>query len=419
MFAAAACDRGTPAGGMTSAAPPQARTAAASADWDAFVASYIEDYFTANPVFAVYAGRHEFDGRMQDFSAAALQREIARLRRARAQAAAFDAATLGETAAFERDYLLSQIDGDLFWLAEAQWPFRSPDFYLGWLDPDAYLNKPYAPLPQRMRAYVAYAKTIPTATAQIRANLRTPMPRPWIEYGINAFAGFAAFYDEDVAPVYAEVGDAELQAELRQVNAAAAAAMRELAAWLESERPRATDDFALGAPLYARMLEATEAVSVPLTRIAAVGQADLESNSAALRDACARFLPGGTVAACVDKVRSRKPEGGPVAGATAQLPELEAFLRATRRTSPTSRRLDRSSPACPRPITSPRPTRSGRRRSARSTCNPRPVCSSSRRTRYGPGTSCTSCTRTAADRRSASCSRATPSPRAGRITPRK
>ena len=121
MFVAAACDRGTPAGGMTSAAPPQARTAAASADWDAFVASYIEDYFTANPVFAVYAGRHEFDGRMQDFSAAALQREIARLRRARAQAAAFDAATLGETAAFERDYLLSQIDGDLFWLAEAQW----------------------------------------------------------------------------------------------------------------------------------------------------------------------------------------------------------------------------------------------------------------------------------------------------------
>ena len=29
----------------------------------------LEDYFAANPVFGVYAGRHEYDGRMQDFSA--------------------------------------------------------------------------------------------------------------------------------------------------------------------------------------------------------------------------------------------------------------------------------------------------------------------------------------------------------------
>ena len=142
-------------------------------------------------MFAVYAGRHEFDGRMQDFSAGAIAKEIERLRAARARAAGFAVASLGSQQAFERDYLLSRIDRDLFWLADAEWPFRSPDYYLVWLDPDAYLNKPYAPLEQRMRAYIAYAKTIPTAAKQIRANLRTPMPRPWIDYGINAFGGFA------------------------------------------------------------------------------------------------------------------------------------------------------------------------------------------------------------------------------------
>ena len=324
----AGCERQAPVGVAAPTATPETGAATASADWDGFVASYLEDYFAANPVFGVYAGRHEYDGRMQDFSAAAIEREIARLRTARARAAGFDAARLGSKQAFARDYLLSRIDDDLFWLAEAEWPFRSPDYYLGWLDPDAYLNKPYAPLEQRMRAYIAYAKTIPNATAQIRANLRTPMPRPWIDYGVNAFAGFADFYLKDVTPVYAEVADAGLQAELTQANAAAAKAMRELAAWLESERSRATNDFALGTAMFSRMLEATESVNVPLERLAALGQADLERNTAALRDACVRFVPGGTVAECIDKVRSRKPADGPVASATRQLPELEAFVRA-------------------------------------------------------------------------------------------
>ena len=85
------------------------------------------------------------------------------------------------------------------------------------------------------------------------------------------------------------MADAALQTELTRVNASAATAMRELATWLESERSRATNDFALGAAMYSRMLAATESVDVPLKRLAAIGQADLERNTAALRDACGLF----------------------------------------------------------------------------------------------------------------------------------
>ena len=38
---------------------------------------------------------------------------------------------------------------------------------------------------------------------QIRANLRTPMPAPWIDYGVKAFGGFAEFFAKDVAAVFA------------------------------------------------------------------------------------------------------------------------------------------------------------------------------------------------------------------------
>ena len=131
---------------------------------------------------------------------------------------------------------------------------------------------PSASLEKRMRAYIAYAREIPRAASQIRANLRTPMPAPWIEYGSNAFGGFAQFYGNDVAAVFAGVEDPALQAQLAAANAAAATAMQALADWLVSERKHATQDYALGPQLFARMVAATEQVDVPLARLQQIGQ---------------------------------------------------------------------------------------------------------------------------------------------------
>ena len=220
------------------------------------------------------SGRHEYDGQLPGLQRLPRCRRRSRVCSARAAtSAAFDGAQLGRTTRFERDYLAAVIDEQLFWRAEAQWPQRNPAYYLDDLDPEPYLNKPYAPLAERMRAYIAYARAIPRVAAQIRANLRTPMPGPWIEYGANAFNGFADFYANDVAAIYTSVKDAGLQADLRAANAAAAAAMRELGGWLSSQRATATSDFAIGAALFSRMLAATEQVQLPLERVAEIGRA--------------------------------------------------------------------------------------------------------------------------------------------------
>ena len=312
------------AGALLAAA---AQAAPGDASWDAHVAKFIEESFAANPTLAVYAGRHEFDGRLPDFSAAALQKEVARLEAARARTLAVAPGTLDADRRSERDYLLSVIDKSLFWQAEAQWPYRNPAFYFDSIDPEIYLSKPYAPLEQRMRAFIDYAKALPRATQQIRANLRTPLAAPIIDYGVKAFGGYADFFARDVGPIYAAVKDPKQQAELAAATQAASQAMAELAAWLAAQRPTATQDFAMGPKLFARMLEATEQVKVPLDRLEAIGRADMNRNLAALREACAQFLPGQSLRACVDKVGSRKAEGGAVAGARRQLPELKAFIQ--------------------------------------------------------------------------------------------
>lgn len=303
-----------------------AHAAGTNAAWQGGVERFLEAHFAANPVTAIYAGRHEFDGRLPDLSRAAFEREVARLEAERARVAAFDPSGLTPAHRQEREYLLAALDADLFWKKEAQWPYRNPAYYLGLVDPEIYLSKPYAPLEQRMRAYLAYARAIPQATQQIRANLRTPMPAPWIEYGINAFGGFADFFANDVTAVFAAVGDRDLQRQLAQANAAASQAMRGLADWLVSERPRGTQDYALGPALFTRMVRATEQVDVPVDRLYALGQADLERNVADLRRVCATYAPGRTLRECADKANAVKPADGAVATARRQLPELRAFV---------------------------------------------------------------------------------------------
>ena len=78
--------------------------------WDAYVDHFLNDYFAANPQFAAYQGKHEYDGRFSDWSEAGLRKEIARLKAEREKPAAFRDADLDDRQHFERDYLVAQID---------------------------------------------------------------------------------------------------------------------------------------------------------------------------------------------------------------------------------------------------------------------------------------------------------------------
>ena len=326
-IAAAACSRQPAA---TSSPPAPRPLVHAQATWDDYAARFIEDYFKAQPFFAVQAGRHEFDGRMADLSAAGIAREVERLKQMRTQAEAFKEASLTSRQRFQREYLLSVIDNNLFWLDRARFPFTNPAWYIDRLDPEVYLSRDYAPLEKRLQGYIGYARAIPQIAAAIRANLHMPLAKSLIERGIAGFGGFAEFFRNDVPKVFAPVRDVHAQKELAEANGAAAQAMEELKSWLEAERKRATSEFALGEPLYREMLQATERVDVPVAELLAVGRADLERNTQALTAACAQYLPKGTVRACVGKMSADKPQGGAVAGARAQLADLKAFIIAKR-----------------------------------------------------------------------------------------
>ncbi|MFN2516307.1 MAG: DUF885 domain-containing protein [Pyrinomonadaceae bacterium] len=300
--------------------------ASGTTSWDSYVNEFLEAYFAAHPDFAVRAGRHEFDGQLPDWSAEGIAKEGKRLHAEKDRVKNFPDTALDDRQRFERDYIASIIDSDLFWLESAEWPSRSPQFYADAIDPDVYVSREYAPLDQRLRAYTAYARAIPIAVDQIRKNLRTPLPKTFVKIGHTTYGGLISFYEKNVPAIFASVKDEQLQKDFKESNDGAIKAMRDIDGWFRSQEATATDSFALGAEKFSELLKATERVEVPLEKLAEVGRQDLDRNLAALKEACATYAPGMSITECVAKAQSNKPRGGAVEMARKQLGDLRSFI---------------------------------------------------------------------------------------------
>lgn len=298
--------------------------------WDKFVTAQIEAFLAAHPQFAVMQGRHEYDGQLPDWSRAGIEAEIARFHKVRDDAMAFPDDQMSAQQRYQREYLISRVDENLFWMEKAQWPFRNPQYYFGWLsdslDPGIYIALDYAPVEERLRSFTRYLKNVPTAIEQIRENLAMPMPRPWLQLGIDSFGGYAAYFRDEVPAVWADVEDEQLQREFASANQEAIAAMQSITDWLTSNMPTASEDYALGPDLYQQMLWDTERVDIPIDKLEAIGRADMARNVKNLKAACKEFAPGASVQECMAKMSDNKPEQGSVQAAREQLVELRQFV---------------------------------------------------------------------------------------------
>ncbi len=292
--------------------------------WNEFAATTISEYYAENPEAAVYAGLHEYDGQMSDVSLAARARYAAWIDSVIAAANSYD--ELSGIEAFEREYLLMALAGELFWIRDSGFATNNPVYYAYRISADIYIDRDYAPIETRIVAYTRYVSQLPAMLETIRANLQPPLPAPYIETAHAIFSGTADYLSNTVPGLFAAVEDEQLQRQFAASNSAAAEAAAQMASWLEAQRATASDDYALGEETFLKMLRATEGVNISLSDLKAAGVANLERNLNKLYEACAEFAPGESTEDCVSKVQSRKPPEGAVGGATRQLPSLRKFV---------------------------------------------------------------------------------------------
>lgn len=299
-----------------------------NAKWDAYVEQFLKEYFDANPQFGAYQGKHEYDGKFSDWSDAGLKKEIDRLKAERQKAGDFKDADLDDRQRFERDYLIAQIDKDLFWRETADQPHLNPAWYSDSIDPDMYVSREYAPLETRIKAYTAYAKSVPAAIGQIKANMKLPMAMNLIKIGRQTIGGLADFYAKDVVKVFEPVKDEASQKDFKEANDAAVKAVKEFDTWLGEQEKSATNDFALGPDKFKAMLKQTEGVDIDLAQLEEIGKKDLQRNLDAVKQECDKYAPGKTLIECSNQASAHKAEGKDVVtAATAQLGDLRKFIQ--------------------------------------------------------------------------------------------
>lgn len=296
-------------------------------DWDDFVQLFLDKYFTYNPTVGIWAGRHEFDGLLPDWTRAGMVRYVDWLRSMRNKVKhLIKVDGMSREQLFEREHVLQVLEEELYEYETRRSPNTDPLFYAGDLSPSVYATLEYAPLEVRLRAYTRYATSLPTALARMKHNLETPLPRTYVETSIRVLEGLAAYFENDIPGIFADVKDAELQSAFEAANREAIASLHKSVAWLEEEREVATEAFALGEEAFLEMLLRKEGVRIELAELKEAGEQDLGRNLAALESACGEFAPGSSIEDCVARTQAIKPTGGAVEGARNQLDRLKKFL---------------------------------------------------------------------------------------------
>jgi uncharacterized protein (DUF885 family) len=221
------------------------------------VDSFLKEEYEDSPTLASSLGLTEYDERLDDTSAAAYERrrssDLEWLRRFRA--AQDDGLAPAEQ--IDRDLLVSVLRGRELYQPLEMWK-RQPNYYL-----NPGLNGVFSLFLHRLRperelaaAAAKRLEGVPTNIADGVANLDfSRMPRVYAERAIGQ-AKAAARYARELVP--AEVQDPASKQRLSESGAKAAKAFDEFASYLESNKDRATGNWAIGEELYTALLRDKE-----------------------------------------------------------------------------------------------------------------------------------------------------------------
>jgi len=297
---------------MTSTDVHAAKSPAAtpSENWTALVDEYFDQvYFKFTPTAGTGDGLHQYDSLLEDYSRAGVDREIAALRAFEKRFIAFDPKALDETAAADRQMLISFIRSNLLELEIIRPWEKNPDIYSSGITNSVYsiMSRKFASEDDRLRSVVAREKLMPAVLAEARKNLRNP-PKIYTEIALEQIPGSISFFQTDVPAAFANVTDAAVKADFAQSNAAVIAALQDYEKWMKDDLlPRSSGDFRIGAETFSKKLLYDEMVDTSLDRLLEIGTADLHANQQKFNAIAKEVDPSKTPKQVLDDLGATHP----------------------------------------------------------------------------------------------------------------
>ena len=266
-------------------------------------------YFPNQPTLGTLTGYHQYDSKLEDFSRKSIDAEITALHDFEKRIAAIPDASLDQTTRGDRELVLSNIRTTLLTLEVIRPWEKNPDSYSGAISNAAFslMERKFAPAEERLRSLIAREKLMPRTFVAARENLRNP-PHVYTDIAIEQLPGIISFFQHDVPLAFADVKDAELNAEFGTTNAAVIAALNDYQSWLKTDLlPRSTGEFRIGADTFRKKLAYDEMVDTPLDKLLEIGQADLNKNKAEFNRIAKELEPEKDPRAVLDELGQNHP----------------------------------------------------------------------------------------------------------------
>ncbi|HET6545362.1 MAG TPA: DUF885 domain-containing protein [Rhodanobacteraceae bacterium] len=255
-----------------------------------------EYYFPTNPTAGTSAGLHAYDGKLEDYSRAAIDASVKALERWKARIGKVDASALSERVRGDRQLILNNIDSTLLTLQTIRPWQKNPDNYSSGITSSAFtlMSRKFAPPDARLRSLIAREKAMPAVLDAARRNLENP-PKIYTEIALEQLPGLVHFFQNDVPSAFADVEDAGLRKQFADRNGAVIKALQDYKAWLETDLlPRSHGDFRIGTEAFRKKLEYDEMVTLPLDELVAIDMANLRQNQHQFAEVAKQLDPDKT-----------------------------------------------------------------------------------------------------------------------------
>jgi hypothetical protein len=284
------------------------------ARYDALVKEYFDGEWQASPSNATSTGLHAWDTKLDDVSAAAHAREAARLNSVLTRLRGLNVVKLTPVVRDDRDILAAEIDRALLEELTIQNWRHNPASYVDLMTNAIYalIERDFAPLDTRLRSVIARENLLPHMLSDAKANL-TDMPPVFIDIALENLDGAVGFLSGDVPAAFASVTDAGLKKQLAASTKAALAACADYRAFLLAQKPNAHGSFVLGHDVLQHLL-ATDMVNVPVERVMAAGQAQLDKDHAAFL-ATEKQVDAANPSGALDMIGGDHPDAAHLVGA--------------------------------------------------------------------------------------------------------
>jgi uncharacterized protein (DUF885 family) len=294
-----------------------------------FAADHLAWRHEAQPTLATFDGVHLHDDLLEDFSRAALDRQVRDLNGFARRLAAMSVEGMPEADRADHDALTSSVQARLFELETTRTWERDPHLYADTvaISLAAQALFTYAPAPERARRMLSKLRQVPGVLDAARANVREPAGI-FIKATAETLRGVVSFLERDLPRALRGVDDLSLLSDLDDAATTARVAISRYVDELEQDvAPRSKATFRLGREVIEQRLKLEEGLTLGVDALLQIAARELQATRARF-DAVAAAAGSGAPADVWASIKARHaPPGGLVAKVREQCAALYTFLR--------------------------------------------------------------------------------------------